>query len=98
MTGIELIAQERKEQIEKHGWKDGEETWWLPSLVKYILMDDHDAEKDEFGRWLFTQPEIDPKWQQKFDDKKEIERLIVAGALLAAEIDRLQKIWGNIKK
>lgn len=93
MTGIELIAQERQEQIKKHKWQDTEETWYLPSLAQYLLMEDDDAEKDSVGDFIFGENGgVHPKWRTKFDSKNEIERLTTAGALIAAEIDRLQTL------
>lgn len=91
MTGIELIAQERQEQIEKHKWNDTEETWYLPSLATYVIMHDDDAEKDNVREYL-EEEGIDSKWFDKFIAKNELERLITSGALIAAEIDRIQKL------
>ncbi len=93
-TGIELIAQERKEQIEKHG---------------------HDAQDWQSGQLIVAaqasilgNPKAFPKWWQEnspFVDKicaKPLkERLVIAGALLAAEIDRInveQEIASNLDR
>jgi len=91
MTGIQLIAQERNEQINKHKWVDTEKTWYLKSLAQYLLLEDDDAEKDNVGDYVFSNG-VDRKWKEKFDNKNEIERLTIAGALIAAEIDRLKTI------
>lgn len=101
MTGVEMIAQEREEQISKHGWtiehdkqyRDSE----LLALVEYIIKDDDDAEKDNIREYLFDIVDSDTQYcpifpqhiQEKFDSKNNIERLVIAGALIAAEIDRL---------
>lgn len=96
MTGIELIAKERQEQIKKHKWEDTEKTWYLTSLAQYLLLVDDDAEKDNLGDYIFgIDGGVDPKWRAKFDSKGEIQRLVTAGALLAAEIDRIQKLEKN---
>jgi hypothetical protein len=90
-TGIELIAQERQEQIEKHG--------------RTIKRDSDENENLQlaFGAAML----IESEWQEGIDREsypdgwdKDIcdrmlaktykERLIIAGALIAAEIDRLQ--------
>lgn len=95
MTGIELIAQERKEQIEKHKWND-ENVYYLTSLVSYCILEDDDAEKDNIGEFLFKDQngfKLNPIFRSKIDNKSKIERLSVAGALIAAEIDRLQKTY-----
>lgn len=88
-TGIELISQERKEQIEKHGMtikydceanSDGDLRRGAIALLGYqgksdiLLMP---------GQWNL-------KIIQKMCCKGYKERLIIAGALIAAEIDRLQ--------
>lgn len=84
-TGIELIAAERQEQIEKHG---------------YDLNHDLDFEMD--GKLIMAaqaailgnDAAFPASWEiimvQKICDKPLKERLIIAGALIAAEIDRLQ--------
>ena len=93
-TGIELIAQERKEQIKKH----------LRS-VEYDVNFNSDNQlskaaaglcvDDIGGYWSFkTLPEgWDQQIWDKMTNKSYKERLIIAGALIAAEIDRLQ--WKN---
>jgi hypothetical protein len=90
-TGIELIAQERKEQIEKHGRT-------LESDAKinigYTL--------SVAARSLIKSNPFNPvngqrplRWNEATWDrmikKSYKERLIIAGALIAAEIDRLQR-------
>lgn len=81
--GVLRIAKERLEQIELHGFdaehdasnKNGE----LADAAAYLLT----GESDLFpGSWLES-------WQTKLDGKGHKERLIAAGALIAAEIDRL---------
>lgn len=92
-TGIELIAEERKEQIEKHGFdheKDSEDyvEQELVAAAQYALT----LEREFYpANWEFW-------WHDKMMAKKErlsdmefrIEQLKIAGALIAAEIDRLQ--------
>jgi hypothetical protein len=95
-TGIELIAAERQEQIEKHGRT-------IESDVKY----NKDTQLS-FGAAILTCPNPEqyqkaennyacPEgWDLKIWDKMRIksykDRLIIAGALIAAEIDRIQAI------
>jgi len=94
-TGIELIAIERKEQIEKHG--------------RSIEKDKLENDKGQLGAGasllaidfplgcLETEDVIENHkpdgWSQeiweKMCNKSYKERLIIAGALIAAEIDRL---------
>lgn len=92
-TGIELIAEERREQIEKHGYDaewvkdhpeyyDGKE---MAFVAEMLLASEHEEGID---------PVIYPEgWEEDCDRmlaKSYKERLIIAGALIAAEIDRLQ--------
>lgn len=83
-TGMELIAIERQEQIEKHGftlksdskYKEGE-------LIKAALF----CINSQVFEWPFN-------WGDEFRENilnlDDIEQLIRAGAFIAAEIDRLQ--------
>jgi hypothetical protein len=90
-TGIELIANERREQIEKHG-----RTVELDLLLNTSSQLSNGASKlcvDDIGGYWPT--ETRPiGWSQeiwdKMTNKPHKERLIIAGALIAAEIDRLQ--------
>lgn len=86
-TGIELIAEERQEQIEKHGWtlehdmqvnSDGE----LLQAALAILNTDHSSWPSswEFSVYIHIA------------NKLIIERWAIACALIAAEIDRLHSM------
>ena len=93
MTGIELIAQERKEQIEKHKHFD-DKVYYLDILAIYCLLHDNDAERDNYGYFLWQDEKgfkLDKKSKEKIDNKTRLERLIVSGALIAAELDRIIK-------
>jgi len=84
-TGIELITQERREQIEKHGFDEqNDRDYSQNELIKAALFC---INPDQF-EWPFY-------WLEKFRDKilqkTEVQRLTVAAALIAAQIDRLQK-------
>lgn len=97
-TGIELIAEERREQIEKHGRtleKDSEintnhELCWAASLLVTTPDQDIDLLND-----LIFQARLqnwDAEILQRMVNKPYKERLIIAGALIAAEIDRIQRL------
>jgi len=82
MTGIELIAQERHEQIYKHGWPL--EKYLEGELIKGALF----AINPDVFEWPYY-------WLEHYRDKiinkpNRIERLKIAGAFIAAEIDRIQ--------
>lgn len=94
-TGIELIAHERLEQIEKHGFttetdKTDNNEGELNLLIKYLLLSDNDAEKDNLKEYFVESGCYNMSYIAKFDTKTIIEKLTIAGALIAAEIDRLQ--------
>jgi hypothetical protein len=83
-TGIELIALERAEQIKKHN---------------RIIENDVEHNKNQELRsgaialLLHDENEFSPEWDSeicmKMINKSYKERMIIAGALIAAEIDRL---------
>lgn len=89
-TGIELIAQERAEQIEKHGRtieKDVElnDDQQLSLAAEMLLAVEHEEGIDSES--------YPDGWDKEICtymiSKPYKERLIIAGALIAAEIDRL---------
>lgn len=98
MTGIEMIAKERQEQIEKHRrtieldvfHNDSKE---LASAACALITPSLDAEQQGNKR-LDAMPD---KWKRDKITVKMInhdykERLIIAGALIAAELDRLSAL------
>lgn len=86
-TGIQLIEQERKEQIKKHGRtieRDVEENSFNQlSDAAILLIQGNRHTNNPPSHW-------DINIWRKMLGKKYKERLIIAGALIAAEIDRLQ--------
>ena len=88
-SGIELIEQERKEQIKKHG--------------KTVISDVRDNSKFQLSQAVeelvraipdkFPEDILPKGWNYdiwiKMLNKPYKERLIISGALIAAEIDRL---------
>lgn len=89
LTGIELIAKERAEQIEKHGYtteRDVVENRFsqLTDAAIMLLMTD---------RHKLTPPSFwDVSIWKRMIAKSEKERMIISAALLAAEIDRIQAL------
>ena len=91
-SGIELITQERQEQIEKHGrnipsdvyYNSTKENGYYPLISGCIyLLDDHfKIIPSHWNREILN----------KMHSKDYKERLIIAAALIAAEIDRLQSV------
>jgi hypothetical protein len=93
-SGIELIAQERQEQIEKHG-----------RTVELDVANNRGRQLSEAAAVLATElfqnnrrrlAMMPDNWDEelsfKMCRKGRVERLAIAGALIAAEIDRLQSI------
>lgn len=107
-TGIELIAEERQRQIEVEGWTpehdaEHEKEEIALAAACYVTPSNNLEYKSEgfFGSERdFKVPKLwpwDDEWYKPaLDDGKEsrIRELQKAGALIAAEIDRLN----NIKK
>lgn len=91
-TGVELIAAERQEQIEKHGRTISQDVVYNSGIEKPLtkaasaLTIEHGTLAMDFmcpANW-------DKEIWDKMMRKSYKERLIIAGALIAAEIDRLQ--------
>lgn len=80
-TGIELIAEERQEQIEKHGWSAEHDSF------------NENGELLQAARFALGADEWPENWDlnfaEKISSKDEIGKLKVGAALIAAEIDRL---------
>ncbi len=107
-TGIELITEERDEQIKKHGRTlkhDSQHEGGELAEAAAICASNHRLywKQDFADSVVFTVLDF-PKWQlpvkyngniliDNFESNKgdRIHQLKVAGALMAAEIDRLQK-------
>lgn len=95
MNGIELIAAERQRQIEVEGWTPehddghvhGELAW---AAASYALASSLNGFNDWVRHlihdrlWPFSRA-----WWKPSEDR--IRNLVKAGALIAAEIDRLQR-------
>lgn len=95
-TGIELIAEERREQIEKHGRtiaKDFEinKGRQLSEVAAALC---HPMIPTPRKRLTLMPATWDDEMLLKMCKKSYKERLIIAGALIAAELDRI-KIVGD---
>ena len=102
MTGTELITLERQRQIQQEGWTPDHDAQHQDSELAFAACyyampcmllrrcgneEPCPVHPDEF----FTETGWDKKWAKR-EEKSRIRRLVVAGALIAAEIDRLQAI------
>jgi len=96
MTGIEHIIQERKEQVEKHGRtlqddiKNNDKYQLSFGAARLTALDPYRFRVK--GSALGVPEGWDLKLWDKMLSKPYKERLRIAGALLAAEIDRIQAI------
>jgi hypothetical protein len=102
-SGVELIAIERQEQIEKHGRTTESDVSYNEFGQLAFAAVALASEYDVSGRQLPNDHRVNrqeawtPMGWSKFIWNKMIrksykDRLIVAGALIAAEIDRLQNL------
>jgi len=105
-TGIELITEERQKQITKHGFTAehhalNSEKWYkeyqLTTCASLLIHQDQenglndaliDLGKSQLNNW-------DLDWFDNMMRRPDKERLIIAGALIAAELDRLNYIEEN---
>lgn len=89
-TGIELIAEERQRQIEVHGYNEFDDAGYTDEeLTKaalcYLMPNDLKVSNEPLAIWPWQ-----PKHYKPSPDNR-IRELQKAGALIAAEIDRLQR-------
>lgn len=94
-TGIELIEEERIRQISKEGWDtfhDDTHTWEELALAgaAYAIPERHREYLKNGKPKLFPRTWTVKWWKPTPDDR--VKELVKAGALIAAEIDRLQRI------
>jgi hypothetical protein len=91
MTGAELIAEERDRHHSKCGWTDDHDDLHvcceLPEVAAILAANDTTLEVVDAsdGRTI-----VDDRWHllSKHENSR-IRQLVIAGALIAAEIDRL---------
>lgn len=93
-TGIGLIAQEREEQINKHGRTashdlENNEHGDLGDAASIMSMFEFGCNEPEEMAENFPH-DWDREMCRKMINKPYRERLIIAGAMIAAELDRMQ--------
>lgn len=101
-TGIELINEERKRQLESEGYDSLNDSFYknneLPKAAAcyaaYNYLDKKEEMLDLDSYTVYDVPELFPfdkkHWKPSPNDR--IKELSKAGALIAAEIDRIQAI------
>lgn len=99
-TGIELIAEERERQISKEGYTPEHDDYHckgelVDAAINYceVTLNSPSAAKKSPPppQWPFEKASWKPS-----DDP--IRNLVKAGALIAAEIDRIQRVEAEAKK
>jgi hypothetical protein len=87
-TGIELIFNERKEQIEKHGY----------TVEKDVVHNGDGQLLDAAKKIISIPPDVTPPYDWNEDvwqymiNKSHKDRLVLSGAWIAAELDRLEAL------
>ena len=94
-VGIQLISAERQKQIEKHGFTAEHHVnhpeWYDQNQLIYAA---NVLAKQE-TRTPWTPANWDQRWFNNLVERPHRDRLIIAGALIAAELDRLDLIDKN---
>jgi len=94
-TGIELISEEREEQLTKHGRTVIKDVAYNSKAVPpFNMLPLRIAAGKLIGivGGVPYSPDWDKELCEKMDAKKDLQKLIIAGAFIAAEIDRLQAV------
>ena len=101
IPGLELIREMRQEQIEKHGFNSEHDDQWkhaelVMAAIYYAMPDEVDVSGDRYTVTLepvsfFVKTGWNWELFENRHAKSTIECLAIAGALIAAEIDRLQR-------
>ena|SRR5690606_26741278 len=93
-SAIDLIAQERKRQINIEGWtpphdQDHDKGELALAAAAYALAEEI-RDETKSNRSPYWWPWEEQSWKPTPDDR--IRELVKAGALIAAEIERLTKL------
>lgn len=95
-TGIELIAEERKRQIEVEGWTpehdDAHQNEQLANAAGCYALTPTQRYFDYKRNTPYAWPWSVDFWKPSPDRRKD---LIKAGALIVAELDRLNRLSGS---
>mgnify|MGYP001338024131 CR=1 FL=1 len=90
-TGIELIAEERKRQVEKEGWSsEHDDKHSYSELARAAACYAIPSWFTHSRRMVFSIWPFEPEFFKRTADNR-VRDLVKAGALIAAEIDRLNR-------
>lgn len=101
MTGIELIAAERQRQIDVEGWTPEHDDEHADSQMADAAMcyiGTTTNKESEYSRLDDKPPSAwpwDAEWWKPASYNNRVRNLVKAGALIAAEIDRLNRAEGE---
>lgn len=93
MTGIEMIAKEREEQLNKH-----KKTVEDDATFNTVYSMTNVAMSCLCKCWAYWPEGWSKELFEKILNKPTEERLAIAGALIAAEIDRIQYVKEKTRK
>lgn len=101
--GAELIAEERKRQISKEGWSehhDDQHTDYelgkaAESYLAAVISPEEEGDENGKSRPAWDWPWDEKCWKPSGDP---VRNLVKAGALIAAEIDRIQRVQSKEAK
>lgn len=91
-TGIELIAIERQEQIEKHGWDLAHDKDYGQGELLMAAQFCLNINNDLLWPWHDGENGIGTHFFKKIKAKNPTDRIIIAGAFCASELDRINGI------
>lgn len=99
MSGVELIAAERERQVSAEGWTpEHDDTHTHGEMLRAGMSYAEAARRQVLGGSENHVKRLPDVWPLDWDDTKfwkpspdPIRNLVKAGALIAAEIDRLQR-------
>ena len=102
-TGIELITEERKRQIEEEGWSKEHDQQHVNGEIAlaaalYSLPEGKREYPSTYPTSSFAKAPLQWPWDRKWwkpTHHNRVRELVKAGALIAAEIDRLQNNQSN---
>lgn len=100
-TGIELISEERQKQIDKHGFTaehhaNNNQYYDRDQLISASITLLNYENWNDIGEFMqktysgLVPTNWDSKWWLNLLKRSKKERVIIAGALLASELDRLE--------
>lgn len=92
-VGTQLIADERQKQIDKHGFTAEHHVnhpeWYVNDQLKKAA---RSLLLHPLSIFVETPENWDEAWFKNLINRPEKERLVIAGALIVAELDRLSEL------